>query len=242
MTNGNAPSTPQTATIVPSPASQVTASPISEMAPVPTDHNQALHVPQASAGIASVSDTASSPAAAVNGPAALKNLTPQQREYLVAQHARMKAAQAQLKQAQEAHEQAQQSSQPQLAASTPPPVQANSSSQLRPTMPLDASFLPQRTPMQVPGAETVAGASTFRPPVRPPAQIDQRRQFLGSFTTHRKSIGLPVPSEMFNGERDGSVKMGVYWVDMLEVFMLFMKFGGVTKVILNHTINQYTMS
>ena len=60
--------------------------------------------------------------------------------------------------------------------------------------------------------------------------VDQRRQFLGSLVSYHKQRNLKVPPEILNGERDGAIKMGDTWVEVVELFMAVLRVGGLEKV------------
>jgi hypothetical protein len=60
--------------------------------------------------------------------------------------------------------------------------------------------------------------------------VDQRRQFLTSLISYNKQRNLKVPPEIFNGERDGAIKMGDTWVEVVELFMSVLRVGGLEKV------------
>jgi len=60
--------------------------------------------------------------------------------------------------------------------------------------------------------------------------VDQRRQFLSSLISYHKQRNLKVPPEIVNGERDGAIKMGDIWVEIVELFMSVLRVGGLEKV------------
>jgi len=39
-----------------------------------------------------------------------------------------------------------------------------------------------------------------------------------------------VPTAIFNGERDGAIKMGDIWVEVVELFMSVLRVGGLKVV------------
>ena len=59
---------------------------------------------------------------------------------------------------------------------------------------------------------------------------DQRKQFLHTLVGMHKQNGTVPPRAIFNGERDGSFKVGDVWLDAMELFMAVLKTGGVSKV------------
>jgi uncharacterized protein (UPF0248 family) len=66
--------------------------------------------------------------------------------------------------------------------------------------------------------------------------VDQRRQFLTSLISYHKQRNLKVPPEIVNGERDGAIKMGDIWVEIVELFMSVLRVGGLEKVCPVHRI------
>jgi hypothetical protein len=68
------------------------------------------------------------------------------------------------------------------------------------------------------------------PAARSPQVTEQRKQFLHSLTTYHKQNNIPLHPDVFNGEQDGAVKMGDYWVELVEVFMTVMRSGGISNV------------
>ena len=62
--------------------------------------------------------------------------------------------------------------------------------------------------------------------------VDQRRQFLSSLISYHKQRNLKVPPEIVNGERDGAIRMGDVWVEIVELFMSVLRVGGLEKVCL----------
>lgn len=62
--------------------------------------------------------------------------------------------------------------------------------------------------------------------------VDQRRQFLSSLISYHKQRNLKVPPEIVNGERDGAIRMGDIWVEIVELFMSVLRVGGLEKVCL----------
>jgi hypothetical protein len=60
--------------------------------------------------------------------------------------------------------------------------------------------------------------------------VEQRRQFLGSLMSYHRQRNLPVPTAIFNGERDGAIKMGDIWVEVVELFMSVLRVGGLKVV------------
>lgn len=134
--------------------------------------------------------------------------------------------------------------------------QSHNGSGSRPTSSNSATHEPQtpRTPSVVPQPQTATiqsypsrptPSNTQNPsnpatPVngqpRPPggrvpvAAGDQRRQFLQTLVSYLNSANVPLPPEVFNGERDGSIKVAGVWVELVELFMLVMRVGGIAVV------------
>jgi hypothetical protein len=48
--------------------------------------------------------------------------------------------------------------------------------------------------------------------------------------SYHKQRNLRVPQEIFNGERDGAIKMGETWVEVVELFMSVLRVGGLKVV------------
>lgn len=91
------------------------------------------------------------------------------------------------------------------------------------------------TPGQMTASAPATNNGAVRPPIRPPAgkfdPAEQRRQFLMSLGTYYRASGTAPPPEVFNGERDGCIKMGnVAWVELADLFMFVMRAGGVSNV------------
>lgn len=97
---------------------------------------------------------------------------------------------------------------------------------------------PARPP---PSAPANSSASQPRPPPapgqagpgRPSGRMsvaDQRKQFLHTLVGMHKQNNTAPPRAIFNGERDGSFKIGDVWLDAMELFMAVLKTGGVSKV------------
>jgi len=70
-------------------------------------------------------------------------------------------------------------------------------------------------------------ASGVRPP---PSLSDQRRQFIASLVVFHQQNEIPLPAAVFNGERDGSVKVGPAWVEVFDLFAMVMRNGGAANV------------
>ncbi|ORY34098.1 hypothetical protein BCR39DRAFT_463099 [Naematelia encephala] len=70
--------------------------------------------------------------------------------------------------------------------------------------------------------------TTATPGVRParPPPVDQRKQFLISLSNYHRISNSAPPPQVFNGERDGSVKVAGVWVDLVDLFMAVMRTGG----------------
>ena len=63
-----------------------------------------------------------------------------------------------------------------------------------------------------------AQSRSVRPPVNPQAYANQQRQFVQSLAGFMRSSNQPLPAEIFNGERDGSIKLGDKWFTVLDLF------------------------
>ncbi|EIW70704.1 hypothetical protein TREMEDRAFT_61215 [Tremella mesenterica DSM 1558] len=74
-----------------------------------------------------------------------------------------------------------------------------------------------------------AQTGAVRPPNRP-GPADQRRQFLSSLAGYHKQMNLPLPTPIFNGEREGALKLGDVWLDVMEFFMAILRSGGITNI------------
>ena len=124
----------------------------------------------------------------------------------------------------------------------PPPSSAKSNASPLPPTPSASttagapSNLPPPSVSTPPSANQIPGAmgSPVRPPLnapRPPHNlVDQRRQFLTSLISFNKQRNLKIPPEIVNGERDGAIKMGDTWVEVVELFMAVLRVGGMDKV------------
>lgn len=82
-----------------------------------------------------------------------------------------------------------------------------------------------------------ASTPTASNPARPPnpqasraAIANQRQQFVQSLANYYRSNGIPPPQEVFNGERDGAIKVLGVWVDLVDLFMTVMRSQGVLNV------------
>ena len=88
------------------------------------------------------------------------------------------------------------------------------------------------------GPQQNASATAARLPGQTQASVrglsqglaDQRRQFINSFAGFLKQFDLPMPREIFNGERDGAVKLGDSWLEMVDLFMMVMRNQGIANV------------
>lgn len=104
----------------------------------------------------------------------------------------------------------------------------NPATNTRPPIPVTATSTPSRppppTPSQIPPNRPNSTAA-----IRPP-DANSRRQFLISLAGFHKSSNLPLPSDVFNGEKDGFVKLGDIWVEVVDIFMLVIRNGGISKV------------
>ncbi len=95
------------------------------------------------------------------------------------------------------------------------------------------SSLPPPPLQQPPSA-----AQDARPPAQPPGakpqpahqRAEQRRQFMNTFNAFHKQYNLPSPREIYNGERDGALKVGDKWLELLDLFMFVMRNQGITNV------------
>ena len=75
-----------------------------------------------------------------------------------------------------------------------------------------------------------AANATKPPPVRPQSVADQRRHFVNSLHAYYKNNNLTVPPDIFNGERDGAIKIGGVWLDLVDLFLTVMKVQGIVNV------------
>ncbi|WVQ72537.1 hypothetical protein IAR50_002094 [Cryptococcus sp. DSM 104548] len=83
-------------------------------------------------------------------------------------------------------------------------------------------FLAQQQRLQQQGY----GQSQARPPV--PPHIQQRQGFLKSFAQYFHASGQTPPEAIFNnGEREGSFRVGDWWMDVVDLLMAVMKSGGI---------------
>lgn len=124
----------------------------------------------------------------------------------------------------------------QLGLGPPPSSSKSNASPLPPTSSTTGNFAVPSAPTP-PSTNPISGAigSPIRPPLtaapRPMHNlVDQRRQFLGSLVSYHKQRNLKVPPEILNGERDGAIKMGDTWVEVVELFMAVLRVGGMEKV------------
>lgn len=133
---------------------------------------------------------------------------------------------------------------PSPAATIPTPL---STSQL---LPADAASAPspgimsalaqavrQPATPTTPGPAGPAGPAGVRPPGGMPpggGQIRQpmlqKQQLLNSIVAFYRQTNQPLPTEVFNGERDGAFKLGGNWVELTEMFVMVFRLGGMTKV------------
>ncbi len=81
-----------------------------------------------------------------------------------------------------------------------------------------------------PMLSTPTGGMTVKVPATPAQASAQRKQFFTSLQAYYRSNNLPLPPPIFNGERDGEVKVAGCWVDMFELFMAIMRAHGVANV------------
>lgn len=82
----------------------------------------------------------------------------------------------------------------------------------------------------VPPTPTGSATMPARPAAGPSQALQQRRQFVGSLAAYYKSKDQPLPQAIFNGERDGEVKVAGCWVDVFDLFMVIMRAQGVANV------------
>ncbi|WWD17349.1 hypothetical protein CI109_101790 [Kwoniella shandongensis] len=139
-----------------------------------------------------------------NGQAGGVPMSQQQRDFLIMQQEKMRAAQnLQIqRQQQQGQQQQQQSSNPSQQPQQPHPSQLN----------------PQQQPVRPPG----------QPGVRPPpTPLQQRQQFVASLAAFHRQTNQPLPPEIFNGERDGSFRVGDAWMDVVDLLMTVVKSGGI---------------
>jgi len=53
---------------------------------------------------------------------------------------------------------------------------------------------------------------------------------MNTFNAFHKQYNLPSPREIYNGERDGALKVGDKWLELLDLFMFVMRNQGITNV------------
>lgn len=110
---------------------------------------------------------------------------------------------------------------PTSSAPTAPGPPSQSASTSTPTM-------GQNSPAVRPPTSVATGPG---PGPRPGSNlIEQRRQFLGSLLSFHRQRNIEVPSAIFNGERDGAIKMGDIWIEVVELFMAVLRVGGLKAV------------
>ncbi|OCF36906.1 hypothetical protein I316_01504 [Kwoniella heveanensis BCC8398] len=143
-------------------------------------------------------------------------MSQQQRDFLAAQQDRMRVAQnVQI---------LRQSSQQQI--SQPPTPQGGQTGPGQLSMPQNAAAQQSQPPMRPPGQP-----GPGQPGVRPPPNPGQQRLgFINSLAQFYKHSNQPLPTAIFNGERDGYFKVGDGWVDVVELLMAVMKSGGIMNV------------
>lgn len=85
-----------------------------------------------------------------------------------------------------------------------------------------------------PGTPSSTGGFSNTGPGQQPTGIraanPQKQQLLHSLIAFYKSIRQPMPTEVFNGERDGSFKLGDQWVELTDLFFAVFRLGGMLKV------------
>jgi hypothetical protein len=128
------------------------------------------------------------------------------------------------------------------SSSGPPPTQHQSHASPVPPTPSapTAPGPPSQPPTAVtpamglnsPAARPASSMATGPGPgPRPGSNLgEQRRQFLGSLVSFHRQRNLEVPSAIFNGERDGAIKMGDIWIEVVELFMSVLRVGGLKAV------------
>lgn len=121
----------------------------------------------------------------------------------------------------------------------PPPSSSKSNASPLPPTPSapTAAGAPNNfvTSAPTPPSNASMAGSPIRPPMSVPPRpmhnlVDQRRQFLQSLVSYHKQRNLKVPQEILNGERDGAIRMGDTWVEVVELFMAVLRVGGLEKV------------
>ncbi|EKD02356.1 hypothetical protein A1Q2_03360 [Trichosporon asahii var. asahii CBS 8904] len=94
---------------------------------------------------------------------------------------------------------------------------------------------------QLPGTPSSTGFPNTGPG-QPPMGIrpgnPQKQQLLHSLIAFYKSIRQPMPTEVFNGERDGSFKLGDQWIELTDLFFAIFRLGGMIKNIQEHPVWQ----
>lgn len=86
---------------------------------------------------------------------------------------------------------------------------------------------------QLPGTPSSTGfpnAGPGQPPMGIRPGNPQKQQLLHSLIAFYKSIRQPMPTEVFNGERDGSFKLGDQWIELTDLFFAIFRLGGMIKV------------
>lgn len=58
----------------------------------------------------------------------------------------------------------------------------------------------------------------------------QKQQLLNSIMAFYKTVNQPLPTEVFNGERDGAFKLGGNWIELTDMFIMVFRLGGMMKV------------
>jgi hypothetical protein len=64
----------------------------------------------------------------------------------------------------------------------------------------------------------------------PHPQALQKPALLGALANFYKTTNQSLPAEVFNGENDGSFKLGDVWIDVAELFVAVFRLGGLIKV------------
>jgi hypothetical protein len=101
---------------------------------------------------------------------------------------------------------------------------AKTAAQVRPSpssIPTSASAVTQGRPPRPPSG-----------PGRPPLnQETQRAAFRQSMEGYHKSIGSPLPPEVWdNGVKEGAFHVAGVWVNLMDLFLTIMRAGGITSV------------
>lgn len=104
-----------------------------------------------------------------------------------------------------------------------------------PTPPIQSGISTTQVPPvpQAPTTNAIVNPNpTSLPQARPPRASlqDQRKHFLVSLASFYKQNNIEPPVEIFNGEREGSIKLGETWVEVVELFLMAMRHGGIGVV------------